>query len=367
MPLNTQPSILHICKVYLPVKGGIQKVVHAIAKLTDSYHHKVATCGEDGAIFEQNMDGVQVTRARSYLEIASMPIAPSLIKVIRHQVRNSDAVCLHYPFPLADCALATIIKLPPLVVYWHSNIVAQKKLKWLTYPFIFLTLRRAAVIVVTSQNMIDNSALLKRFQNKVQIIPYGLPPATQTTHSKNKGYFLLIGRHVSYKGIDVALRATKSTNSALILAGDGPLYEQHKLLAEELEISDRITFIKGATDNQLEQLISESIGLIVPSIMHNEAFALVQLEAMRLAKPVVNTALPSTVPSVARHRREGLTVAPRDVSELATAMNELANDSSLAKKLGKNGLSRYHKHYTSEKFGSALSALFAKLIVNETS
>lgn len=365
MPRNSSVNILHICKVYLPVRGGVQRVVKSIASLSRQYSHHVLTSGEDGAIPKQELDGITVTRCRSYLDIASMPIAPSMVREITKNVKKYSIVCLHYPFPLADLALAMVFRLPPIVVYWHSNIVAQKKLKWLTYPLIYLTLNRATTIIVTSERMVENSALLKRFKSKVKAIPYGLAPVEQVSTSTHKNYFILVGRHVSYKGIDIAIRALLEVDTHLVLAGDGPLFEQHKLLAKTLGVDDKVTFESNASDEQLKILIQESTALIVPSVMHNEAFALVQLEAMRLSKPVINTFLPSTVPTVARDQKEGLTIEPNNVKALAKAMNKMASDKSLAITLGNNGYQRFNQHFTDLKFKAALDTLFEELLISQ--
>lgn len=331
-----------------------------MAQLSQQHQHRVLTTGEDGAVENQRIEGVEITRCRAYLEIASMPIAPSLICKARKQAKLSDIVCVHFPFPLADFSLAFAFKLPPIVVFWHSNIVAQRKLKWLTYPFIALTLLRASRIVVTSQKMVDNSALLQRFSAKVAIIPYGLPELDSADSAKTKesDYFLLIGRHVSYKGMDIAIKAMRNVGSHLIIVGDGPLFEKHKLLAQTLDVQDNVTFEKNASDDQVIKLIQNCIGLIVPSILHNEAFALVQLEAMRLKKPVINTSLPSTVPTIARDQQEGLTVDPKNAKALADAMTKLDLDRELACELGEQGYKRFKNHYTDTHFKQALESLF---------
>ena len=366
MPHNTRAKILHICKVYLPVKGGIQKVVHSITFLSNQYSHQVLTSGEDGAVPQQELDNATVTRCRSYLEIASMPIAPALIPQIIKSAKKCSIICLHYPFPLADLALLMTFRLPPIVVYWHSNIIAQKKLKWLIYPLMYLTLSRATAIVVTSDRMVENSTLLRRFRAKIKIIPYGLAAVDQLPTSPEKTYFILVGRHVSYKGIDIAIRALQHVDSHLVLAGDGPLFEQHKLLAKTLAVSDKVTFNKNMCDRQLQQLIQGSTALIVPSVMPNEAFALVQLEAMRLKKPVINTSLTSTVPLVARDQKEGLTVEPNNVMALAKAMNQILADEKLATTLGNNGYQRFKQHFTEAKFKRSLDALFDELVASKS-
>lgn len=338
--------------------------MQSIANFSTEHAHHVLTTGEDGAIHEQVIDGAKVIRCRSYLEIASMPIALSMLGETRRRAKASDLLLVHYPFPLADLALALTFKLPPLVVFWHSNIVAQKKLKWLTYPFVLLTLWRATTIVATSERMIENSSLLKRFRRKVRIIPYGLPAlkARKIALREQEKYFILIGRHVSYKGIDIAIEAMKHVDAQLIVVGDGPLFERHKLSVDTLNMTDKVSFVKDADDDQLIDLISGSLALILPSVMPNEAFALVQLEAMRLKKPIVNTWLPSTVPIIARDQQEGLTVKPSDPQALAQAMFAIQSNREWAKELGENGYRRFNDVYSEQRFKHNIDALFDELL-----
>ncbi|MGH1543530.1 MAG: glycosyltransferase [Arenicella sp.] len=355
--------VLHICKVFLPVKGGVQKVVHSLTTLLNDYTHSVITTGEDGAIANEEVDHAQIFRCHSYGQIASMPLAPSLVSMAFRQTRQSDLIAVHYPFPLAELGLLFSPLNTPIVVHWHSAIIAQKKLKWLVAPLTWIILFRARAIVVTSQRMLTQSFFLRCFRRKIEFIPYGLKPAPENTNTtKVTNYFVIVGRHVSYKGIDIAIRAIEGTQLQLLVAGDGPLYEKHKKLANDLGVMGQIQFEPHATDDEIIGFLQQSIALVVSSVMENEAFALVQLEAMRLAKAVINTELQSSVPWVARHQQEALTVPPSDSKSLTNAMQLLVSDPELAQRLGNNGLNRFEAHFSSTVFATEIDKLYARLI-----
>ena len=361
---NLPPKILHVCKVFLPVQGGVQKVVNLLASLLENYSHDVLTSGEDGAIPEQKTAEINISRCRSYGQIASMPLAPSLLPRFVRRFRRYQLIAVHYPFPLVDLGLLFCLARVPVVVHWHSNIVAQKKLRWLVAPFTYCMLLRARAIVVTSEKMVENSFFLRHFRRKVQMIPYGLSsvtPAQQPAPSKSD-YFVIIGRHVSYKGIDVAIRSLQYSNEQLKIVGDGPLFERHVQLVDELGLAERVEFDRHADDHQLIETLQNSIALVVSSNLESEAFALVQLEAMRLGKPIINTNLNSSVPWVARDQQEALTVAPNDSQALAAAMQKLRTDTQLAKQLGERGLQRYEQEFTAQKFCQATDRLYKSLI-----
>jgi glycosyltransferase involved in cell wall biosynthesis len=291
-----------------------------------------------------------------------LPIAPAIILKLIREFNQHDLIAVHYPFPLADIGLLFCFSRKPLIIHWHSNIVAQRYLRWLVAPFSFLMLWRARAIVVTDQAMVNNSLLLRMFSKKCQRIPYGiesLPDRHEQTAVPE--YLVMVGRHVSYKGMNVAMHALLHCDARLRIIGDGPLFSRHQQLARELGLEDRVEFIRYADDTMVSDSIAKSLGLVVSSNLESEAFALVQLEAMRLGKPVINTNLKSAVPTVARDNREGITVEPNDPVQLGRAMQRLVSDHDLAERLGTAGRARFQAQFESTSFKKAISDLYQSI------
>ena len=99
-----------------------------------------------------------------------------------------------------------------------------------------------------------------------------------------------------------------------------------------------------------------------PSLTAAEAFGLAQLEAMAAGLPVVNTTLPTAVPHIARHEREGLSVAPANAQELAIALNRLLDDAAFAVQLGKAGQARVQLNYSPALFAERTRELMEKVL-----
>jgi rhamnosyl/mannosyltransferase len=87
-----------------------------------------------------------------------------------------------------------------------------------------------------------------------------------------------------------------------------------------------------------------------PSVGAAEAFGIVQLEAMAVGLPIVNTNLPTVVPHVARHGLEALTVPPNDPAALAAAISQLLADRELSQRFGAAGRRRAMTDYDLENF-----------------
>ena len=309
-------------------------------------------------------DFAEVKSARSWVEILSLPIAPKIFSLIWN-ARKGDILIAHYPFPLCDIAITlfSLNKLPPIYVYWHSNIVSQKLSKWLFSPFTYIMLHKAKRILVASPLMIENSKILSHFKNKCLVVPYGIESSANISSDEVpevRDYFLCVGRHVKYKGFEYAIRSMVSNSYRLIIIGDGELFAYHKKLIRDLGLEDKVTLLRSVDDEVKNRYIQGCKALLVPSVLESEAFALVQLEAMRAGKPVINTFLKSGVPWVARHYQEGITVEPKNCEQLDQAMTKLMADDTLYKKLANGAHARFFDTFTEKKFSEEVKNLLLK-------
>jgi rhamnosyl/mannosyltransferase len=80
--------------------------------------------------------------------------------------------------------------------------------------------------------------------------------------------------------------------------------------------------------------------------------------------PVVNTALETAVPRIARHEQEGLTVPPRDPDALASALTRLLDDQSLAKQLGDAAAARARSVYNQTVFIDQMDRIYESCVTS---
>lgn len=375
-------NVLHVCKTYLPAHGGVQRVVKRICDGATGMRSTVLTtdflaAGVDNRTVVQTREGnrTEVVRAAAIGQLFSMPIAPGLLLALWKRIHSSDLVVVHYPFPIADLAIALYpFKLPPVVVYWHSEIVFQKRIRKVVHPFTRRMLSRASCIVVSSPLLPKYSGMLRRYSEKIQVIPFGYTPSGAVGISQRRavddpygplahdGYFLCVGRHVPYKGIDILIRAAVEAKVNLRILGYGPLLKMHKKLHNQLGGSSRIRFVENADDDEVERQLKGCMALVLPSLHENEAFGLVQIEAMAFGKPVVNTRLNSGVPWVARDQIEALTVEPGNVGQLGGVLRQLNGNFKLRNELGERAFIRWQSLFTEEQFLSRTESLYRSLI-----
>ena len=360
--------ISHVCKVFLPTNGGVQRVVDEICQTTfDTHVSEVISTARDKNTSTYSYAYAPLKLARSYFDLLSTPVAPNVIRLIYRAIRRNDVCAIHYPYPIADIAVSffSLFKKTTVVVHWHSNIYSQKKTERLIRPFTHIMLSKATKIVVSSPEMINNSKLLTSFRSKCVVIPYGtkkLPAPVKVDSIDADAYFISIGRHVEYKGFKYLIEAMRLNSHKLIMLGDGPLYDTHRALIDEYGLADRVTLVREVSDSEKQEYLAKALVLILPSIYPSEAFAIVQIEAMMLGKPVINTQLASGVPWVARDGLEAITVNPSDSTALNVAMDKIISDARLREELAKNAYRRACDLFSKPVFQKNIDSLYRPLM-----
>ena len=163
------------------------------------------------------------------------------------------------------------------------------------------------------------------------------------THSgKNLRYFQN-GRLVRHKGTDLVIKALKQTINPIEfdIIGRGPALEGLKALTAELQLQDRVHFIEWIPDHsKVAETLRQYRAFVFPSLA--EANGIVVQEAMVQGLPVI--ALNWGGPSLLVTPATGILIEPRGeeyvVSELAKAMDLLAEDGQLAEQMSIAGRQR---------------------------
>ncbi len=366
--------ILQVNKLYAPVIGGVEQVVQNLSEgLRDKADVRVLVCNQKGKTVVDVINGVEVVRAASPGKLFSMPLSLSFFRQFRKLSREADIVQFHMPFPLGDLAQMLTKYRGKVAVYWHSDVVRQKRLMKVYKPLMHAFLRRADVIIAATEGHFEGSEHLTPYRDKCIVVPYGID-ADEYTKNANPDRILpeakqgladvlFVGRLVYYKGLDVLLRAVAQVqNVQLTIVGDGPLFEELTGLARKLGIEDRVFFLGQRHDADVKACMRDCDMFVLPSIHNSEAFGLVQLQAMCYAKPVINTNLPTGVPYVSVHEQQGLTVPPNDPDALANAIKRLSCDLDYARRLGQSGAQHVRDCFCMEKMVEGVYKEYLKLM-----
>ena len=223
----------------------------------------------------------------------------------------------------------------PLIVWYHSEVIRPGWQYRLFYePILEFALARASRIVVASPALVASAPALQRCRSKCVVIPYGVAAsanhaertADSARPSRLRPLLLFVGRLVPYKGAHVLLEAVQGLDVDVVLAGNGPLRSTLERAARDLGVMDRITFAGEVRADDLQALYRTCDLLVLPSVTRQEAFGMVQIEAMACGKPVISTNLGTGVSWVNQHEETGLVVPPGDAKALRAAIKSLVED-----------------------------------------
>jgi rhamnosyl/mannosyltransferase len=356
--------------------GGIETHLHALcSQLLKSFDIQVMVANDGRAPVAETVEGVPVFRVPTTFTFASTPLCPSMVSRIRRT--QCDIIHLHFPNPMAVLAYLAGGTSARLVVTYHSDMVRQKILGPLFEPLLHAVLRRSDAIIATSPNYVETSPVLARHLDRCCVIPLGVRTSDfagcnpdllgHVRRQYGERLILSTGRLVPYKGFDYLVRAMRQVDAKLLIIGKGPLHAVLTRLAAELGVTDRVHLL-GRVDNDLLAACYHAAQVFVlPSVGRNEAFGIVQVEAMAAGLPVVNTRLDSGVPYVSVHEQTGLTVPPRDPEALAAALNRLFDNPELRRSLGDAARARACAEFSLDSMTAATEALYEQVLAADPS
>lgn len=347
-------KITHVTRYAYPHIGGIEAVISQIndSLPNEDFEKEVLCCSNtEKSSFE---DGVKYNRCKFLFEFAANTISPEFIWKLSRV--NTDV--LHYHMPFIFAVIAHFIARPKykkLYITYHSDIIGYDKIM---KPFWFIYkkfIKQADKIHVLSPNIIESSKIINPYKEKCVVIPQGINLEDKSNDEevnkikeKYKGRKILfsLGRLVKYKGFIYGIEAMKKVDNAIyLIGGSGPLKKDFENYIKANHLEDKVGLLGRIEDNDLDNYYKACDIYLFPSIMQSEAFGIVQLEAMKYGKPVINTNLGTGVNYVSIHNETGLTVEPKNSEQLANAINKLLNDDKLRETLGQNARIRVEKYF----------------------
>ncbi len=355
-------KILQFGKYYPPVIGGIEKVIQELTEgLNEAGIQTDVLCSNartQTSMEQQN--NYTIIRAGRLFHLSGTAISIKLILWL-WKLRNSyDVIHLHHPDPMATLAWLLVRPKAKLVIHWHSDIVKQKLIYFFFRHLETSLLKKADKVIVTSQPYLESSLPLRKFVEKCVVVPIGInfqemrenQQVTKNLLQKYRGKKIVfsLGRDTEYKGFQYLAEATGilPEEYVVVIAGKN-VPDSDRLQEIEKKYLGRLILLPSIVHEEIVSWYKVASVFVLPSVSRNEAFGIVQVEAMYFGTPVVSTEIPgSGVSWVNQNNESGLTVFVRDAQALAAGITKIGDDSRLRAKFSKGATKRAVKYFSRE-------------------
>jgi rhamnosyl/mannosyltransferase len=374
-------KIVHLGKYFHPAPGGIERSVRTLALSQAALGCSVRVLCMDherGRANRVEQDGlIEVVRLGRATSFGKLDYCPDLAQRIRDS--EADLFHLHTPNPSMILGLLLSGTRRPLVVSHHSDVIKQRLRRLIFSPIERACYNRARLLLAMSPPYVGGSAILKRYPDRLAVLPIGLdlapyldPSPEVVAHAARlrsafRGpLWFSCGRLVYYKGLETAIEALRLVPGTLLIGGDGPARTKLERLVARRKLGDRVQFlgrIPGDAELIAHHLAADAFWF--PSNARSEAYGLVQVEAMACGRPVINAAIPhSGVSWVSRHEETGLTVPVNDPTAFAAAARRLLDEPGLRDRLGAGARARAMAEFQSEVTARRSIALYSAVLAD---
>lgn len=376
-----------------PHIGGIEEVARDISSALSEMggiEQKIICFNEDAQdgtmtnrrseTVHEMVDGVEVIRCGCWAKIASQSLSSSYGKELNSLMNDfkPDLVIFHYPNPYVAYFFLKYKKRDfKLYIYWHLDIVKQKRLRKFFSSQNRELLERADKVIATSPNYIEGSPWLKMYRNKSIVIPNSVntermkvteksEELSESIRKENAGKTICVavGRHTEYKGTKYLIEASEYLDDSYVfyIIGKGELTEK---LKKQAEGNKRIVFLGRVGDDEMKAYLLACDIFCFSSITKNEAFGIALAEAMYYKKPAVTFTIPgSGVNYVCLNGEDGIEVPNRDTKAYAEAIKKLSKDKDLRTRYGENGYLRVCNNFLKKEFNENIKKMVGGLLEN---
>ena len=336
-----------------PFWGGGEKWHYEAAEMMLATNNNTFfVCDEDGELAKRltKIDVVQFHVAVGNLSFLNPLKVNKLISFYKE--KKIDTVIFNSPKDLKLGGKAAKKAGVKTIVYRRGIAVEVKKKKLnealfknIVTHFIFnsnatkeLLKKNYASIIPTKKTAIIYNA-----------IEFSKEPTTQDPSLNTQIIIGNAGRLVTQKAqhflIDIALKLkAKEIDFKILIAGDGPLYDELKQKIEEEGLIEQIELLSFVKDMKA---FMEGIDIFVSTALW-EGFGFVLAEAMVAKKPVLAFDLSSN-PELVKDGENGFLISPNDIDLFAEKLEQLINDKALRNQMGETAHSFAKANFEKEK------------------
>ncbi len=376
-------SVLMVIENYLPLPGGTERQLAALAAQLGMRHVRVEVMTEQRRAewpLAEEVAGIRVHRL-PYPKIRRLGTGVLLLRAalfLLTQGRRFDIFHVHAVSFLAVLTVLIGRILRKAVVLkavggWEleQGVLNPTRRQQFLYRTMLAILRHANIWIAISTHMRRAMEAAGIPRERIVTIPNGVdikrfdPALNQAPYVQNGAgapRVVFIGRLVREKALPVLLEAWTAVAQripgvVLDIVGWGPLEQELKVLTKHLGLTAAVRF-QGYHEDVMPFLQAANV-FVLPSYV--EGLSNTLLEAMAVSLPVVATRISGSEDVVA-DGETGVLVPPGDATSLAQALSELLEDPERATAMGIRARQRVMEFCSLEQVTTSYIHLYEHLL-----
>jgi len=390
MSNGTRPRVLFLYDFPLHGGGSGAYVRYLMLRLQEAYHYTLGVALPDPEPIDPSIYQYE-------LKLPQIPVylgRPGLEKERKYSdLTTREITELYHAYILGTIEAVEAFK--PDIIHVHHTMInawAARFIRSMYGTKIILTshgsclhaigkdrryfrLTRDALVASNAITVVSGDTrakLLKMFgqglSGKTRTIPGGIrlsmfppkrsnvDPLREKLGMVGKKVALFTGRIITEKGVEYLVKAAKTINGEVIIAGDGPQRARLEELIAKMKLKNVtiLPFVKKY--EEFLDLYYLADCFVSPAVW-DEPLGLTIIEAMAAKTPVIVTRKGGVTMAV-KDGVNGLYVRPRDAGEIAAAVNKLFADPKLCAKMGEKGRAVVEARFTWTKIAERFDKLY---------
>jgi len=283
-----------------------------------------------------------------------------------------DFIVVQY---IKRCLRKYVGKTVPVLLHYHNKGVSTRHDKLLDNFLYKRFFKNVKVMLLANALKEDVKKYVKACD--VMVCPNGIPQTLvyepKAERNNDIPQILFLSNLIISKGVIVLIDALKLLKDqglkfhCIFVGGETDEINARKFaeLLNDRGLDDSVEYVGKKYGDEKKQYFENADVFAFPSFYHNEAFPLVNLEAMEYKLPVISTN-EGGIPDMVVDGENGLICERNDSKSLADALRKLILDRNLRIKLGESGYKRFKSEFTLECFEKNFTKCLLKIIFDNT-
>jgi glycosyltransferase involved in cell wall biosynthesis len=353
--------------------GGAPRVVYELANRFSGEYDVSVACPPGGMLVPRlTRAGVRVipvpSLCRAPLPWRDVPALARLVRVMRRE--RFDIVHAHSTKAgLLGRVAARLAGVPVIVFTAHGWPFAVGRAWWRRWPFLLAEWvggRLSTRVVCVSRHDGEQARRLRIVpRGRLAVIRNGVDPAYVSSSvergapaTRSVPVLTFVGRLAPQKDPLCLLEAVRGLSlGSLLMIGEGPLRREIHERIRRHALAGRVTLMDPRPD--IPDVLAASDIFVLPSRW--EGLPLAIIEAMMAGLPVVATRV-GGVPELVEDGVTGFLVPPGDPKALAAALERLASNAGLRRRMGAAGRAKALREFRLERMLSETARLYQDLL-----